>query len=178
LTYWIHWLTARLGYAYAFSGRIAEGQALLAGAVEHATSTGFMPGYSQSLVWLGDLSLASQRLTAARQAGESALANARRHGERGVEGWALRLLGEALSLGSGADRPAAAAHFRQAFALATELGMRPLVAHCHLGLGKVYRGAGKPQEAHEHLAIATTMYREMDMRFWLEQAEAELKECM
>jgi hypothetical protein len=50
--------------------------------------------------------------------------------------------------------------------------MRPLVAHCHLGLGKLYRRTGKRQEAQEHLITATTMYREMDMRFWLEQAEA------
>jgi hypothetical protein len=60
--------------------------------------------------------------------------------------------------------------------LAEELGMRPLVAHCHLGLGKLYRRTGKREQAQEHLATATTMYREMDMQFWLEQAEAELRE--
>ena len=54
--------------------------------------------------------------------------------------------------------------------------MRPLVAHCHLGLGKLYRRMGKREQAQEHLTTATTMYREMDMRFWLEQAEAELRE--
>jgi hypothetical protein len=53
--------------------------------------------------------------------------------------------------------------------------MRPLVAHCHLGLGKLSRGTGKSEQAQEHLTTATTMYREMDMRFWLEQAEAELR---
>ncbi len=52
--------------------------------------------------------------------------------------------------------------------------MRPLVAHCHLGLGKLYRRTGNPGLAQEHLATATTMYREMEMRFWLEQAEAEM----
>ena len=52
--------------------------------------------------------------------------------------------------------------------------MRPLVAHCHLGLGKLYRRTGKREQAQEHLTTATTMYREMDMRFWLEKAEAEL----
>jgi uncharacterized protein HemY len=66
-------------------------------------------------------------------------------------------------------------YYRQALALAEELGMRPLVAHCHLGLGKLYRRTGKHQEAQEHLTTATTMYREMDMWFWLEQAEAEVK---
>ena len=54
--------------------------------------------------------------------------------------------------------------------------MRPLVAHCHLGLGKLHRRTGKPEQSREHLATATTMYREMDMRFWLEKAEAELEE--
>ena len=53
--------------------------------------------------------------------------------------------------------------------------MRPLVAHCHLGLGKLYRGTGKREQAQEHLTTATTMYRDMDMRFWLEQAEVELQ---
>ena len=68
------------------------------------------------------------------------------------------------------------AHYRQALALAEPRGMRPLVAHCHLGLGKLYRRTGKREQAQEHLTTATTMYREMDMRFWLEQAEAEMRE--
>ena len=54
--------------------------------------------------------------------------------------------------------------------------MRPLIAHCHLGLGKLYRRTGKREQAQEHLTTATTMYREMDMRFWLEQAEGEMRE--
>jgi hypothetical protein len=52
--------------------------------------------------------------------------------------------------------------------------MRPLVVHCHLGLGRLYRRIGKREQAREHLTTATTMYRETDMRFWLEQAEAEM----
>jgi len=56
---------------------------------------------------------------------------------------------------------------------ATELGMRPLAAHWHLGLGKLYWRTGKRDEAREHLATATTMYRGMGMQFYLEQAEAE-----
>ena len=51
--------------------------------------------------------------------------------------------------------------------------MRPLVAHCNLGLGKLYRCTGKRERAQEHFTTATTMYREMDMRVWLAQAEAE-----
>jgi hypothetical protein len=63
-------------------------------------------------------------------------------------------------------------HYRQAIALATELGMRPLVAHCHLGLGKLRRRTGDGAKAAEHLMTARRMYREMDMGFWLEQVEA------
>ena len=54
--------------------------------------------------------------------------------------------------------------------------MRPLVAHCHLGLGKLYRRTDKREQAQEYLATATTMYREMGMTYWLEKAEAEIAE--
>jgi predicted protein tyrosine phosphatase len=63
-------------------------------------------------------------------------------------------------------------HYQQALALATELGMRPLVAHCHLGLGQLFQRTNKPATAREHLTTATAMYREMGMTFWLEKAEA------
>jgi hypothetical protein len=53
--------------------------------------------------------------------------------------------------------------------------MRPFVAHCHVGLGKVYRRTGQREQAQEHLALATTMYREMDMAYWLEHAGPELR---
>jgi tetratricopeptide (TPR) repeat protein len=69
---------------------------------------------------------------------------------------------------------AAEGRYREAVTLADELGMRPLAAHCHLGLGKLYRSAGRREPAQEHLRAATAMYREMDMRFWLEQAEGQL----
>jgi hypothetical protein len=52
--------------------------------------------------------------------------------------------------------------------------MRPRVAHCHLGLGKLYRRSGNGAKACERLTVATTMRREMDMGFWLEKAEVEL----
>jgi hypothetical protein len=64
---------------------------------------------------------------------------------------------------------------RAALALAGELGMRPLLAHCHVGLGKLYRRTDKRDDAREHLTTATTMYREMGMTYWVEQAEAEIR---
>ena len=66
----------------------------------------------------------------------------------------------------------------KALALAEPRGMRPLIAHCHLGLGKLYLRTGKRPEVHQHLTIATTMYREMDMQFWLAHAEVGMKESV
>ncbi len=90
------------------------------------------------------------------------------HRERGNEAWIARLLGDLAAHYNPPDALEAERNYRQALALATDLGMRPLVAHCHLGLGKLSRRSGKPEQAQEHLTIATTMYREMDMKFWLE----------
>jgi len=78
------------------------------------------------------------------------------------------LAGDVATTGGAED---AESYYREALALAGELGMRPLVAHCYLGLGTLYWRTGGRQEAQEHLTTATTMYREMDMRFWLEKAE-------
>jgi Tetratricopeptide repeat len=72
------------------------------------------------------------------------------------------------------DAAEARARYVESLALATELGMRPLVTQCHLGLGTLYRQTGDSAKALEHLTTATTMYREMGMTFWLEKAEAEL----
>ena len=94
----------------------------------------------------------------------------------GFAAHALHLLGDIATHPDRFDAERGEAHYRQALALAEPRGMRPLVAHCHLGLGKLYRRTGKREQAREHLTTATTMYREMDMTYWLEQAEAEMHE--
>jgi len=66
--------------------------------------------------------------------------------------------------------------YQRALTMAAGCDMRPLVAHCHLGVGKLYQRTGRGEQAKEHLTTATTMYREMDMTYWLEQAEAEMRE--
>jgi hypothetical protein len=99
---------------------------------------------------------------------------ARISGQRGLEARALRLLGDVAA--ASADESGADKTYRHGLSLALELGMRPLVAHCHFGLGKLYRRTGKREEAQPHLMAAATMYREMDMRFWVEKVEAEAKE--
>ena len=112
------------------------------------------------------------RLADATRIAEDALAEARQFGERGVEGQLLRLLGDMAAHPDRVAVDTAEVHYGQALALAEELGLRPLMAHRHLGLGLLYQRAGRRQRARDHLTVATTMFREMDMRFWLEQAEA------
>ena len=109
----------------------------------------------------------------ARAASAEALDLARRHGMRGYEAYALRVGAEAWRLASVFQGAAAA--YESGLDIAESLGMRPLVAHCHLGLAKLHRHTDKRKQAEQHLTTATTMYREMAMRFWLEQAEAEMK---
>jgi hypothetical protein len=70
---------------------------------------------------------------------------------------------------------AAETAYREAWTRSSDLGMRPLVAHCHIGLGKLFRRTGCGAKSDERLASAITMYREMGMRFWLEQTEGELE---
>jgi hypothetical protein len=109
---------------------------------------------------------------------QDGLAAARQRGERGLEGHILRLLGDIAAHPDRVEVDTAEAHHHQALALAEELGLRPFMAHCHLGLGVLCRRAGKVQEAREHITTAATMFGEMDMRYWREQAEAESRELM
>ena len=83
-------------------------------------------------------------------------------------------MGEIAARGDPVEAETAESWYRQALALASELEMRPLVAHCHLGLGQLYRRIGDRAKRDEALQTAITMYREMDMGFWRDQAEAAL----
>ena len=114
---------------------------------------------------------ASRRAVAIAQ---RALDLAHRQKERGNEAWVLRLLGDIAAHDDPPDLQSAEEHYTHALARATELGMRPLAAHCHLGLGKMFHRTGDRARAAGHLTIAATMYREMDMRFWLERAKEGL----
>jgi tetratricopeptide (TPR) repeat protein len=170
------WDASNLGYAYLHSGRTAEGLALLEEAVEVGVRIGVLFGQSARVARLGEAYLIAGRMDAAIESAGRALKLSRDHKERGNEAWVLRLLGEIAARKDPPDVNQAEAHYHQAISLADELGMRPLVGHGHLGLGKLYRRTGKRQQAKEHLTTATTMMREMEMGLWLEKAEAELKE--
>ena len=78
------------------------------------------------------------------------------------------MLGEVAAHLHPAEAAMAETYYSQAMALALEIGMRPLVAHCHLGLGKLHRSRGDRGQAQEQLTKAMAMYREMDMAYWLQ----------
>ena len=173
---WFPLTASALGSAYALSGRAAEALPLLEQAVAQAASRGIMADHSVQVAFLAEAYLWVGRIDDARAVAGRALDLALAHKECGNHAYVLRLLGEIHSHRDRPDVGKAEDYYRQAMGLAEELGMRPLLAHCHLGLGKLYRRTGKRQEAREHLGTGLTMYREMDMRFWLEQVEAEFKE--
>ncbi|MGH7266763.1 MAG: ATP-binding protein [Candidatus Rokuibacteriota bacterium] len=165
-----------LGYARALAGRVDEAPALLARAVQQAEAMGMVVSQSQRVAWVGEAALLAGRVDEADTLACRALDLARTHGEQGNEAWARRLLGEvARARSSQTQRAGAREHYAGALALGETLGMRPLVAHCHLGLGALARRTGDRVKAHEHLSTAVAMYREMDMRFWLGRAEATLR---
>jgi class 3 adenylate cyclase/DNA-binding SARP family transcriptional activator len=156
---------AQLGDAGEVLNRLREGEQLVEGLVAREMI------YTQSPAchWLGRASLLLGRLDEARRLGDRALESVPR--ESGFAAHALHLLGDIAIHPDRFDAERGEVHYRQALALADPRGMRPLVAHCHLGLGKLYRRTGKREQAQEHVATATTMYRDMGMTYWLEQAE-------
>ena len=162
-----------LGYAYTLSGRLAEAQPLLEQAIE-LTAARLMSPYPLWAAHLGEAYLLAGRLEEAHQLAERALARARDCKQQAYEAYALRLYGEIAAQRTPLEVEPAAAAYQQAIALAEELGMRPLQAHCHLGLGSLYAKTGYPEPARAELSAAITLYRAMDMTFWLPQAEAVL----
>jgi class 3 adenylate cyclase/tetratricopeptide (TPR) repeat protein len=155
---------AALAIAYAWSGRIADTASLL----EH------MPRRTDTVLLYSEAYLLASRVAEASQLAQRALTHSRDHQEQGYQAQALWLLGEVAAHEDPPEVEEAEAHYRQALTLAEELGMRPLQAHCHLGLGTLYAKTGQREQACTELSTAIDLYRAMDMTFWLPQTEAAL----
>jgi class 3 adenylate cyclase/tetratricopeptide (TPR) repeat protein len=166
--------SAVLGRALTLAGRAGEAIGPLEEAVANAPQRNRV---SEALwtTWLGDAYLAANRIADARRVATVAQNLAHKRRLRGEEAHALRLVAEIGVLQNPSDLKTAEDRYHDAKTLAEERGMRPLIAHCHLGLGKLYRRTGQREQAQEHLTTATTMYREMGMTYWLGKVEAELK---
>jgi tetratricopeptide (TPR) repeat protein len=170
------WMAAALGAAYTLGGRAADAVPLLTQAMEQTMATETVGDQTRCSLPLGEAQVLAGRLEEAHALAEHTLALTRAHQERGNEAYALRLLGEITARREPPERDQTGDDYRQALALAEELGMRPLVAHCHLGLGKLYATTGRRTEARVELSAALESYRAMEMMFWLPQAEAALAE--
>jgi tetratricopeptide (TPR) repeat protein len=166
---------ARLGLIRVLLGDTDAGLPLLVEAVRLAEleSTAEI---TPAMMMLGEAYMALGRLEDAHDMATRARGIAADRGERGHLAWTLWLLGEVEARSTPGSIESASDHYSEALAIGAELGMRPLVAHCHLGLGKLYWRTGQSEQAREHLPTAATMYREMGMTYWLEQVEAEMRD--
>ena len=170
---WLRSIMADLGYAYALQGRLAEGRTLLEEGISENIRTGARQR-PRVVAWLSEICRLAGRGEEAWQHAHQALPLARQQKDRGDEALALHQLGVVYAHADLPDIKQAEAHYQQALTLGEELGMRPLQAHCHLGLGRLYGQTGRGEEARAALAAAIDLYRAMDMTFWLPQAEAAL----
>ena len=164
-----------LGLTLVLLGRVDEGLPLLEDGVALSEELGVHAYLALWTTQLGHGLLIAGQGERAEAVARHARALADAHKERGHEAYALHLLGEVALHRTAPGVQEAETHYRDAWARAKDLGMRPLVAHCDLGLGTLYRRTGAGAKAKEHLTTAATMYREMGMTFWLEKADAELR---
>jgi DNA-binding NtrC family response regulator/tetratricopeptide (TPR) repeat protein len=172
------WRAMSLGVAYTLCGRITDAMRLLTQAREESIATERIYFERLCSLPLGKVHLLAGRLEEAQVLAGRALTLGRGQQAHGHQAYALRLLGEIAAHRDPPDVESAAAHYHQALALAEELGMRPLQAHCHLGLRTLYAKIGRPEQARTELSTAIALYRAMDMTFWLPQAEAVLEQAV
>jgi tetratricopeptide (TPR) repeat protein len=164
--YFSSWGLALLGEASEALSRLREGVQFL----ERQAASGYIGDRGWSYLLLGRAALALGRHDDARRLAGGAL-NSSPH-QAGFAAHAMHLLGEVATHPNQFDAESGEAHYRKALAAAEPRGMRPLVAHCHLGLSKLYRRTGKQEQARKHVATASMMYRDMGMTYWLNQTEA------
>jgi tetratricopeptide (TPR) repeat protein len=167
-------IAAGLGYTSTLERRLTEGRTLLEEAISESIRTGALQNRSLWVTWLSEVCRLAGHYEEAGQHALQALDLARQQKACGDEAYALHQLGAVQAHADPPDAAQAEAHYQQALALAEELGMRPLQAHCHLGLGTLYPKTGQLKQARDELTAAIDLYRAMDMTFWLPQAETAL----
>ena len=174
---WFPSVAAALGYAYTLSGRVSEAFPLLQQAVAQDTSKGIAAGHARRVAYLSEAYLLAGRREEAVDLAASALTFARTLKARGNEAYALWLHGEIHAQQEPLAGEAADAYYQQALALAKELGMRPLQAHCHLALGTLSTKRGQLAQARVELSTAIELFHTMGMTFWLPRAQATLAQA-
>jgi class 3 adenylate cyclase/tetratricopeptide (TPR) repeat protein len=173
---WLPAANSVYGWALASSGRGTEALPRLERSVTSWEALGTKIYLSAFYRWWAEGLLFAGRVAEARAVAEKAFALATQLEERGNEAHILCLLGDIAAASELLDFAVAQNLYERSMKLAVELRMRPRLAHCHAGLGRLDRRVGREGEAQEHLTTATTMYRDMGMTYWVEQAEAEMRE--
>jgi DNA-binding NtrC family response regulator/tetratricopeptide (TPR) repeat protein len=168
-------ISSELGLAWALAGRVADALPMLTGAVAAARTRKQAATYAKALLLLGHVYVFAERFNEAADAAQQALELFRWQRERGNEASALKLLGDIDAARTPPDLAAAGEHYESARRLAAELGMRPLTARCHLGLGRVFRDRGDRARAVQAFQTAGAHFSEMGMRADLGVSEAELR---
>jgi DNA-binding NtrC family response regulator/predicted ATPase len=167
-----------LGAAYTLAGRVSEALPLLERGREQLHPNGVGGIAALFPVWLGEGYVLAGRLEEAMQLGQQALEFTRARKRQGYQAYALRLLGDIAARRTPPQVKEAESQYREALALAEALGMRPLQAHCHLGLGTLYAKTVRREQARAELATAIELYQAMEMTFWLSQAESALAQVV
>jgi tetratricopeptide (TPR) repeat protein len=163
-----------LGATYALAGRAAEALPLLDKVLERVAPGSRVIFHPRVLTELSEALLLIGHVDEAHTLAGRLLDLSSTHTGHGYQAHAYRLLGDVATHRDPPHIAQAEAHYRQALALAEEIGMRPLQAHCHHGLGTLYAKIGRAEQARTELSTAMARYRAMDMTFWLPQAEAAL----
>jgi len=165
-------VSSDLGHAYALSGRVPEAVALLEEASAQSGALRLMPTHAWNVMALAESYLLAGRWADAVRELARGLGMAQAHRQRWLEAEGLRIQSAVRVSAAAPDLPGARADAERAARIADELGLRPLLGRCQLALAQVARQAGDTR-AHSHLEQAVALFNEMDMRYWLEQAEAE-----
>ena len=146
--------------------------AILEQSVRQAVSLNLLAHHALRLTWLGEALALAGRIEQAGEQAAQALALAERLGERGSQAYAKRLAGEIAMRRTPPDAEGAVTAGGDALRLATELGMRPLVARCRLGAAILAQRSGAADKARAERAAAVETFRELAMAHWLGQVEA------
>ena len=135
-------------------------------------SSGSIYGYAIFRAWFSFACGLTGRGHEARKLGEEALEFGRNHAQRLFEQMSLTALALAASLEITTDWEAVQRHMAEALEFCQKRGMRPFTGQTHYHYAELLHKKGNLPGAQGHLAQANALFREMEMTWWAEQAEA------
>ncbi|UCG04952.1 MAG: tetratricopeptide repeat protein [Desulfobacterales bacterium] len=153
-----------LGYAYLLAKEPRRALTVLEeGAKDENLKVSFWP--TPPLTVLADAYRVAGEISLATETVSRALKLSDKREERGFEAWAMLVM---AGINDAAERPEEAKQwYRRTLKQASDLSMRPLVAHCHKGLSNCYLCLGNEKEAQLENKTALEIYRSLGMTYWL-----------